>query len=128
MTDWIGRTLGRVRIESLVARGGMAEVFLGTHTTLQREVAVKILRNHLDDDPRPRERFELEARAVAQLRHPNIVQVFDFDTIDGQPYIVMEYIKGPSLSKYLSAFHARSSRLELPHISRLLAGVANALQ
>jgi len=84
MADWIGRTLGRVRIESLVARGGMAEVYLGTHTTLQREVAVKLLRNIFDDDPRPRERFEREAQAVAKLRHPNIVQVFDFDTIDGQ--------------------------------------------
>ena len=128
MADWIGRTLGRVRIESLVARGGMAEVYLGTHTTLQRDVAVKILRNIFDDDPRPLERFEREAQAVAKLRHPNIVQVFDFDTIDGQPYIVMEYIKGPSLSKYLSALHARNSRLELPHISRVLTGVANALQ
>ncbi len=114
MADWIGRTLGRVRIESLVARGGIAEVYLGTHTTLQREVAVKILRNSFEDDPRTRERFELEARAVAKLRHPNIVQVFDFDTIDGQPYIVMEYMRGPSLSKYLSALHVKNSRMELP--------------
>jgi serine/threonine protein kinase len=128
MADWIGRTLGRVRIESLVARGGMAEVYLGTHTTLQREVAVKILRNIFDEDPRPRERFEREAQAVAKLRHPNIVQVFDFDTIDGQPYIVMEYIRGPSLSKYLSVLHAKNSRLELPQIGQLLTGVANALQ
>jgi serine/threonine protein kinase len=101
---------------------------LGTHTTLHRDVAVKILRNIFDDDPRPRERFEREAQAVAKLRHPNIVQVFDFDTIDGQPYIVMEYIKGPSLSKYLSVLHEKGSRLELPHVSRLLEGVANALQ
>jgi serine/threonine protein kinase len=128
MADWIGRTLGRVRIESLVARGGIAEVYLGTHTTLQREVAVKILRNSFEDDPRTRERFELEARAVAKLRHPNIVQVFDFDTIDGQPFIVMEYIKGPSLSKYLTVLHAKGNRLELPLVSRLLTGVASALQ
>ena len=128
MADWIGRTLGRVRIESLVARGGIAEVYLGTHTTLQREVAVKILRNSFEDDPRTRERFELEARAVAKLRHPNIVQVFDFDTIDGQPYIVMEYIKGPSLSKYLAALHTANKRMELPLVSRLLSGVASALQ
>src|SRR5215212_10238868 len=128
MLDWIGKTLGRVQIESLLARGGMAEVYLGTHTTLQREVAVKILRNPLGDDPRPRERFELEARAVAKLRHPNIVQVFDFDTIDDQPYIVMEYIPGPSLSKYLAALHTKNIRLELPQISRLLTGVASALQ
>ena len=128
MADWIGRTLGRVRIESLVARGGMAEVYLGTHTTLQREVAVKILRNIFEDDSRPRERFEREAQAVAKLRHHNIVQVFDFDTIDGQPYIVMEYIRGPSLSKYLSVLHGKNGRLELPQISQLLTGVANALQ
>jgi serine/threonine protein kinase len=91
-------------------------------------VAVKILRNSFEDDPRTRERFELEARAVAKLRHPNIVQVFDFDTIDGQPFIVMEYIKGPSLSKYLAALHTANKRMELPLVSRLLSGVASALQ
>lgn len=128
MADWIGRTLGRVQIESLIARGGMAEVYLGTHTTLQREVAVKILRNAFEDELRVHERFELEARAVARLRHPNIVQVYDFATIDDQPYIVMEFIRGPSLSKYLSAIHARNSRIELPLVSRLLTGVASALQ
>ncbi|HET6595740.1 MAG TPA: protein kinase [Anaerolineales bacterium] len=128
MADWIGRTLGRVKIESLIARGGMAEVYLGTHTTLQREVAVKILRNAFEEEPRVRERFELEAQAVAKLRHPNIVQVYDFDTVDGQPYIIMEYIRGPSLSRYLSVLHGKNGRLELPLVSRLLTGVASALQ
>lgn len=128
--DWIGKTLGKVYIESLLARGGMAEVYLGTHTTLQRKVAVKILRPYHTDDPRirPLERFELEARAVAGLRHPNIVQVFDFDTIQDQPYLVMEYISGPSLSKYLAALHARGGRLGLSLIDRLLTRIAGALQ
>src|SRR5512134_1601626 len=128
MTDWIGRTLGRVRIESLVARGGIAEVYLGTHTTLQREVAVKILRNSFEDDPRTRDRFELEARAVAKLRHPNIVQVYDFATVDDHPYLVMEYIGGPSLSKYLHVLHARKGRLPLSQVVRLVRAVASALQ
>src|SRR5215211_6165317 len=130
MTNWIGKTLGRVHIESLLARGGMAEVYLGTHTTLQRKVAVKILRPYLTDDPRlrPYDRFQLEARAVAKLRHPNIVQVFDFDTVENQPYLVMEYIPGPPLSKYLAALHRRSERLGLPLISRLLTRIAGALQ
>jgi serine/threonine protein kinase len=130
MTDWIGKTLGRVQIESLIARGGMAEVYLGTHTTLHRKVAVKILRNYYTDDLRlrPHERFELEARSVAQLRHPNIVQVFDFDTIDDQPYLVMEYIPGPPLSKYLAALHKRGDSLSLPLINRLLTRIASALQ
>jgi serine/threonine protein kinase len=130
MTNWIGKTLGRVHIEALLARGGMAEVYLGTHTTLQRKVAVKILRSYYTDDPRLRslERFELEARAVAKLRHPNIVQVFDFDTVEDQPYLVMEYIPGPPLSKYLAALHSRGDRLGLPLISRLLTQIAAALQ
>src|ERR1051325_765698 len=130
MTSWIGKTLGRVQIESLLARGGMAEVYLGTHTTLQRKVAVKILRNFYTDDPRFQalERFEREARAVAQLRHPNIVQVFDFDTIEDQPYLVMEYIPGPALSKYLATLHERGDRLGFPLISRLLTQIAGALQ
>ncbi|HKG54024.1 MAG TPA: protein kinase, partial [Anaerolineales bacterium] len=128
MTNWIGKRLGRVHIESLLARGGMAEVYLGTHTTLQRKVAVKILRNQYGDDLHLLERFEREARAVAQLRHPNIVQVFDFDTIEEQPYLVMEYVQGPPLSKYLATLQARNDRLGLPLISRLLTQIAGALQ
>src|SRR6185503_14361142 len=128
MSTWIGKTLGKVYIDSLLARGGMAEVYLGTHTTLQREVAVKILRSFDEDHPVLLERFQREARVVAKLRHPNIVQVFDFDTIDDRPYIVMEYIAGPSLSKYLNALHRKLGRLGLPHVSRILTKVASALQ
>src|SRR6185369_2344844 len=126
--SWIGRMLGKVEIKSLIARGGMAEVYLGTHTTLQREVAVKILRNQYEDDSDLLERFQREARVVAKLRHQNIVQVFDYDTIDDRPYIVMEYISGPSLSKYLGVLHKNRQRLELPEINHILNGVANALQ
>ena len=109
-------------------RGGMAEVYLGTHTTLQREVVVKILRSNYEDNSVALERFQREARVVAKLRHPNIVQVFDFDTIDDQPYLVMEYIPGPSLSKYLHVLHGKMGQLGLPLISQLLTGVAKALQ
>jgi serine/threonine protein kinase len=128
MNDWIGKTLGKVHIDSLIARGGMAEVYLGTHTTLQREVAVKILRAQFEDDSELLERFEREARVVAKLRHQNIVQVFDFDTIDNSPYIVMEYVRGPSLSQYLSVLHKNNLRVELADMGKILTGVANALQ
>ena len=128
MNRWDGKRLGKVQIDSLLARGGMAEVYLGMHTTLQREVVVKILRGHYEDEPSLLERFQREARVVAKLRHPNIVQVFDFDTIDDQPYIVMEYIAGPSLSQYLKALHGKIGRLGLPLVGRLLTGVASALQ
>jgi len=128
MNEWVGKSLGKVRIDSLLARGGMAEVYLGVHTTLQREVAIKILRNQYEDDQELLERFQREARVVAKLRHQNIVQVFDYDAVDDHPYIVMEYVSGPSLSQYLGALNKKAGRLELPEISRILTSVANALQ
>jgi len=128
MNGWIGKSLGKVQIESLIARGGVAEIYLGTHTVLQRKVAVKILREQYEDDPNLLERFQREAVVVSRLRHPNIVQIYDFDTVDGHPYIVMEYISGPSLSRYLDAFHAKGKRLDLITISRLLTSVASALE
>jgi serine/threonine protein kinase len=128
MADWIGKTLGKVRIDLLIARGGMAEVYLGVHTSLDRPVAVKLLRNQFQDDPDLLDRFQREARAVAMLRHPNIVQVFDFDTINSQPYLVMEYIPGVSLSTYLRSLHQNNEKLELPLVNRLLEALAGALQ
>ncbi|MFZ5878690.1 MAG: serine/threonine protein kinase [Chloroflexota bacterium] len=127
MSDLIGNTLGKVRIESLLARGGMAEVYLGTHTTLQRSVAVKRLLHHHEDDPELLERFQREARVVASLRHPNIVQVLDFDSSDGRPYLVMEFVPGVALSSYLRALHQRGERLEYPLAARLLRDLADAL-
>ncbi|HVF26363.1 MAG TPA: protein kinase [Anaerolineales bacterium] len=128
MSTWIGKTLGKVYIDSLLARGGMAVVYLGMHTTLQRKVVVKILRNDFEEDSAALERFEREAQVVARLRHQNIVQVFDFDTVDDQPYIVMEYINGPSLSTYLNTLHRKIGRLELPQVSQILTRVASSLQ
>jgi len=128
MNEWVGKMLGKVRIDSLLARGGMAEVYLGTHTTLQREVAIKILRNQYEDDPDLLERFQREARVVAKLRHQNIVQVFDYDAIDDHPYIVMEFVSGPSLSKYLGALHKAKGQLEVSEINKIIVGVASALQ
>jgi serine/threonine-protein kinase len=99
MPEWIGKTVGKVRIEREIAKGGMAEVFLGTHLTLDRPVAVKVMHNYIESDPDLQARFEREAKVVAALRHPNIIQILDFDTADGHPYIVMEYLKGPRLQR-----------------------------
>ena len=127
MPEWLGKTIGKVRIDKLLARGGMAEVYLGTHLTLQRPVAVKLLHSHIEEEPILLERFNREARVVAGLRHPNIVQIFDFDTIDGHPYIVMEYLKGPTLANYLRALHARNERIPPHQVARLLKALTAAL-
>lgn len=105
----------------------MAEVYLGTHLTLDRPVAVKVMHNYVESDPDLQARFEREAKVVAGLRHPNIVQIFDFDTAEGRPYIVMEYLRGASLSAYLKELHGRNQRLRPPQIARLLLTVATAL-
>jgi len=129
MSNWVGQTLGKVHIDTLLARGGTAEVYVGTHTTLQRQVAIKILQSNYDDNPHALERFQREAMVVGKLRHPNIVQVFDFDTTkDSHPYLVMEYIKGPSLQKYLTVLHTKGERLDFPKVIRLMNAMTSALQ
>jgi serine/threonine-protein kinase len=97
-----GRPFGKYTLEGLVGRGGMAEVYKSRHPDLDREVAVKVLHPFLTDTPGFVERFRREARAAASLRHPNIVQIYDFDvTENGLYYMVMEYIDGTSFDNYL---------------------------
>lgn len=128
MSGWINRTLSKVEIQQQIGRGGMAEVYLGRHTTLNRPVAVKILYAHLSNDATLLSRFRSEAQAVAGLRHPNIVQVYDFDLADGdQPYIVMEWLEGPSLQAHLEALRDRGQRLPPETIVRLIRALASAV-
>jgi serine/threonine protein kinase len=128
MPYWLGQTLGKVSVELLLARGGMSEVYLGKHATLQRPVVIKVLNSQSADDPELLDRFQREARAVAMLRHPSIVQVFDFDAIEGHPYIIMEYVPGVSLSAYMRALHKNNQRMDLPLIAQILTPIASALQ
>jgi serine/threonine-protein kinase len=84
MPEWIGKTVGKVRIEKFIARGGMAEVYLGTHLTLERPVAVKVLHSFIEEDPGLLARFQREAKVVAGLRHATL-SILDFDAADGHP-------------------------------------------
>ena len=127
MPEWIGKAIGNVRIEKLLARGGMAEVYLGSHLNLERPVAIKLLHSYIEEEPLLIDRFHREAKVVAGLRHPNIVQIYDFDTLDGHPYIVMEYIKGPTLATYLRNLHQRKKRIPPNQIARLLNELSVAL-
>ena len=124
MAEWIGQTIGKVRVEKYLARGGMAEVYLGTHLTLERPVAVKVMHSYIESDPDLLMRFQREAKAVAGLRHPNIVQIYDFDTHEGHPYIVMEYLQGPSLAAYMRDQHEMGAKLSLNEIAHFLKAIA----
>ena len=127
MPDWLGKSIGRVRIERFLARGGMAEVYFGTHLTLERPVAVKLLQSHIEEDAGLLERFHREAKVVAGLRHSNIVQIYDFDAIDGHPYIVMEYLRGPTLANYLRSLHEQHRLIPHNQVARLLKEISSAL-
>ncbi len=97
MPLFIGTRLGPYEIAGPLGTGGMGEVYRARDTRLGRDVALKILPPEVADDPTRRQRFELEARAVAALSHPNIVAVFDVGAEDGISYIVSELVDGESL-------------------------------
>jgi serine/threonine protein kinase len=94
---------GRYRLEGRLGFGGMSTVHLALDLRLERQVAVKLLAEHLADDPAFVSRFQREAQAAARLVHPNVVQVFDSgrDEHTGQYFIVMEYIEGSSCAEIL---------------------------
>lgn len=98
----IGRKLGnRYEIIRHVGEGSTATVYLAKDTRLGREVALKVLLPHVQDSAR--KRFFQEANAAAQLNHPNIMGLFDMDDEKGTHYLVVEYVDGVSLSKYIPA-------------------------
>jgi serine/threonine protein kinase len=93
----------------LLGAGGMGEVWLAEQESLNRRVAIKIMRPELGHDPGFAERFQREARALAQLDHPHIVRIFDFGSADGLYFIVMEYVGTRSLRDPLPSYGAPAS-------------------
>lgn len=126
MADWAGKTLGKVHINDLIARGGMAEVYTGTHESFGR-VAVKVMRGLLEQDSDQLARFQREAEVIEDLRHQNIVQMLEYAVVNESPYLVMEYIPGPSLASYLQKLHANKQRLPIGIVAHILQAMASAL-
>jgi serine/threonine-protein kinase len=89
-------------VEELLGRGGMGIVFRARHLALNRTVALKMMLAGAYAGPRERERFQREAEAVAALRHPNVVQIYDIGDSDGRPYFTMEFVEGGSLAQRLA--------------------------
>ena len=88
----LNRRLPDYKLRHLIGRGGMGEVWLAEQPSLGRKVAIKVLPAAAMRDPAFAERFQREARAMAQLDHPHVVRIFDFGSIDGLFFIVMEYL------------------------------------
>jgi predicted Ser/Thr protein kinase len=122
-TDLVGSKLGPYEVLEPLGRGGMAEVYKGLHPTLGRTVALKLLPADLAKDQEFRHRFEREARMVAALKHPNIIQVFDCGEQDGLYYMVMEYIEGKVLEDVMRAM----GPMPLSQARPIIAELAGAL-
>ena len=98
-----GTRVGNYVIEGPLGQGGMAEVYRGVHRMLERPVAIKVLNPALNADPTFPLRFLREAKAVAQLSHPNIVQMYDYFQVGEDYFLVLEYVDGRSLADMIDA-------------------------
>jgi len=123
----VGEILGRTyRIVELLDEGGMGRIYVAEHLRLHREVAVKVLVRHAQDD-KALQRFYREAALISRLQHPHIVNVLDFDTTDrGEPYLVMERLEGETLEERLEAL-GPGVPLDLDEAATIATEVASAL-
>lgn len=101
MNDDLPKKIGQYDIENILGSGGMSTVYKGIQPSLNRSVAIKVLPLHLAKEEELIERFERESSIIANLNHPNIIQIFDRGTDEGQYFIVMEHIEGCSLDELI---------------------------
>lgn len=119
-----GFYVGKYRVIDVLGTGGVARVFLAEQISMRRMVALKMLLNDFKSDKTMQERFRREARAAAKLRHPNIIQVFDFDEEGDATFISMEYIEGMDVNKLIK----ERTRLPVGMAVDLTCQAADALQ
>jgi DNA-binding beta-propeller fold protein YncE/predicted Ser/Thr protein kinase len=124
MANRIGSEIAGYRIESLIARGGMGEVYLATQSFPERKVALKLLPHDLAADPAFRERFIRESNATASLEHPNIVPVYGAGESDGELWIAMRFVEGQDLRSLLDGEGPLAPR----RAASICAQIADALE
>jgi len=122
MANLIGQSLGRYHILEQLGEGGMAVVYKAFDTRLERNVAIKVILPSKEQSEKFLKRFEREAKALAQLSHPNIVKVIDYGEHEGLPYLVMEYLHGGTLKKKLAG-----RPMPWQEATRILVPIARAL-
>lgn len=126
--SWIGQTLsGRYKIEAMLGQGGMSAVYKALDPNLKRVVAIKLIHPHLSSDISFVQRFESEAAAVASLRHPNIVQVYDFNNDNGTYYMVLEFIAGETLQDRMKRLIESGRQLTLDETLKFASNIADAV-
>ncbi|KAA0231074.1 hypothetical protein EDS67_05015, partial [candidate division KSB1 bacterium] len=99
----IGHTISHYKILAKLGEGGMGIVYKAEDTKLERLVAIKSLPHHIAANDDERQRFKVEAKAAAALNHPNIATIYAIEEVDGQMFIVMEFIEGQELRKIVTS-------------------------
>src|SRR5215471_8750695 len=122
MSERLGQQLGNYRLVTLLGQGGYAEVYLGQHVRLELQAAIKVLHTHLTGQEA--EHFQQEAETIAQLTHPSIVRILDYDVQEGMPFLVMDYAPGGSLRRG----YPKGSIVPLPQILSYVKQLVAALQ
>ena len=124
----VGKTLDQVyRIDARLGRGGMGSVYKGRDLSLDRDVAIKVMHPHFTDDPTFCARFRQEARAIASLNHPGIVQVYACGQDLGMLYIAMDYVPGQTLNQWLKRLAEQQKIVALEESLRIVRATAMAL-
>jgi serine/threonine protein kinase len=127
-SEWIGKKLSnRYVIEELLGQGGMSAVYKAMDPNLKRMVAIKMIHAHLSSDPDFVQRFEEEASGVAQLRHPRIIQVYDFNQDDGAYYMVLEFVPGENLQDHLKRLADDERKLPISKAIEYMIDVCDAV-
>jgi hypothetical protein len=119
--------IGKYRVREMLGWGTTGQVYRAFHPVLERDVAIKLIHPHLTGESDFLERFCREARIIAALHHPGIVQVHDFDVEGATIYMVMEFVEGESLEKRLAPLHAQGDRMPIADALRLFQLIVQAV-
>lgn len=121
--NMIGKSILHYQIVEKLGQGGMGIVYRAMDTKLKRNVAIKLLPQHISENSDERKRFEIEAQAAAALNHPNIATIYNIEDADGELFIVMEYIEGQELKEKL-----KDGPLSIEEVQSIAIHIAEGLQ
>ena len=121
-------TIGQYRLEQLVGRGGMGDVYRAENLVLKRTEALKFVRTKLILEPSALERFQTEIESTAKLLHPNVVTVFNAGEFEGRPYMVMEFLQGETVHQYVCRRLKQDSPLSVQEAVDIIIQAAQGLQ
>jgi serine/threonine protein kinase len=126
-SNWEGKKIGgRYQVEELLGQGGMSSVYKAFDPNLQRMVAIKLVHPHLSSNQEFVRRFEVEATAVARLRHSNIIQVYDFNHDGNMYFMVLEFVPGETLQQRIKRLNASGRQLPVEDVLRFTIDICKA--